>query len=67
MDGGNGTRPQNSKAAMNTDSPDDSEVQIDKPHRRYDELQVDDDVVIYDRENYQAWIQSSVAINLADH
>lgn len=35
--------------------------------RRYAELNIDEDeFVIYDRENHQAWIQSTVAVALED-
>ncbi|MFT4922513.1 MAG: hypothetical protein ACI8XM_001730 [Haloarculaceae archaeon] len=35
---------------------------------RYAELNIgDEEFVIYDRENHQAWIQSSVAVTIADH
>ena len=34
----------------------------DRQSRRYAELTLDDEFVIYDRENHQAWIQSSVSI-----
>jgi len=35
--------------------------------RRYAELNIDEnEFVIYDRENHQAWIQSTVAVALED-
>jgi len=34
---------------------------------RYGELNIgDEEFVIYDRENHQAWLQSSVAVNAED-
>ena len=39
----------------------------DSTERRYAELNIgDDEFVIYDRENHQAWIQSSVAVSITD-
>ena len=35
--------------------------------RRYAELDIgEDEFVIYDRENHQAWIQSSAAVSITD-
>jgi hypothetical protein len=36
--------------------------------RRYAELNIgDEEFVVYDRENHQAWVQSTVAVSLEDH
>lgn len=40
----------------------------DDQSQRYAELTLDDDAfVIYDRENHQAWIQSTVAVPIEDY
>ena len=45
-----------------TDEPD-GRVATSEERRRYAELNVgDEEFVIYDRENHQAWIQSTVAV-----
>jgi hypothetical protein len=41
----------------------DGRVGVDEETRRYAELNIgDEEFVIYDRENHQAWIQSTVAV-----
>ncbi len=48
-----------------TDKPDDSVAEEEQ--ERYAELNIgDEEYVIYDRENHQAWIQSSVAVTVRD-
>lgn len=50
---------------MTTNAADDSDVTggRDTETGRYDRLSLgDDEVVIYDRENYRAWIQSSTTM-----
>ena len=50
---------------MSTDATDDTdESAVDQGEReRYAELNIDDEeYVVYDRENHEAWIQSTVAI-----
>lgn len=40
----------------------------DNQPQRYAELTLDDDAfVIYDRENHQAWLQSTVAVSIEDY
>ena len=51
---------------MTTDFADDSDG-ADETTGRYDRLSLgDDEVVIYDRENYRAWIQSSTTMTPDD-
>jgi hypothetical protein len=39
----------------------------DRKERRYAELNIgEDEFVIYDRENHQAWIQSSVSVSITE-
>jgi hypothetical protein len=54
---------------MSSDIGDDTDrAGADGATSRYGELEVgDEEFVIYDRENHQAWIQSSVAVTIADH
>jgi hypothetical protein len=54
---------------MSTHTTDRDEPAIEaEDERRYAELTIgDEEFVIYDRENHQAWIQSSRAVSLADH
>ena len=49
---------------MNTNASDDTRtVGEDGEQNRYAELTIgNDDFVIYDRQNHQAWIQSTVAV-----
>jgi hypothetical protein len=50
---------------MNPDATDDpaGRTGSDEERRRYAELTIgDEEFVIYDRENHQAWIQSTVAV-----
>ncbi|WP_254274055.1 DUF7331 family protein [Haloarcula marina] len=51
---------------MSTNATDNtSDATTDAPERRYAELHIgDDEFVIYDRENHQAWIQSTVALDV---
>ena len=52
---------------MSTRTPDRGETQAGDQERRFAELVIgDDEFVIYDRENHQAWIQSSVAMSLTE-
>jgi len=54
---------------MTVDAADDSDGRVasDETTGRYDRLSLgDDQVVIFDRENYRAWIQSSTTIAPAD-
>jgi hypothetical protein len=54
---------------MTTHAADDADGQVgtDTTTGRYDRLLLgDDEVVIYDRENYRAWIQSSTTIGPED-
>lgn len=54
---------------MSTNATDDSAngVGFQSESDRYAELTIDDEqFVIYDRENHQAWIQSSVAVTADD-
>jgi len=40
----------------------------DDQSQRYAELTLDDDeFVIYDRENHEAWLQSTVAVSIEDY
>jgi len=34
------------------------------PNARYADLDLDDEVVIYDRENHRAWIQSDASVEV---
>ncbi|MFB6166596.1 MAG: hypothetical protein ABEJ31_15665 [Haloarculaceae archaeon] len=48
----------------NTDHDDASDG---RGERRYAELRIgDDEFVIYDRQNHEAWIQSDVAVEIGD-
>lgn len=51
---------------MSTNATDDrTEATREDQSRRYAELNIgDDEFVIYDRENHQAWIQSTVALEV---
>ncbi|ACV48890.1 MULTISPECIES: DUF7331 family protein [Halomicrobium] len=51
---------------MSTNATDDvTDATTDEQTRRYAELTIgDDEFVIYDRENHQAWIQSTVALDV---
>jgi hypothetical protein len=53
---------------MSTNATDDTgDVAPTEEARRYAELNIgDDEFVIYDRENHQAWIQSTVAHTVDD-
>lgn len=53
---------------MSTHATDDiDEVGTDEQASRYAELTIgDEEFVIYDRENHQAWIQSSTAFPVVD-
>jgi len=49
-----------------TDNPD-GRTTTDEDQRRYAELNIgDEEFVIYDRENHQAWLQSTVAVPLEE-
>ncbi len=56
------------KKIMSTNTTDDTNAPaVDNEENRYAELNIgDEEYVIYDRENHQAWIQSSVAFELDD-
>jgi len=53
---------------MSTNATDDTEdARIEESERRYAELNIgDEEFVIYDRENHQAWIQSSMSLDVTD-
>lgn len=54
---------------MTTNATDDTDgmVAADEQSERYAELNIgDEEFVIYDRENHQAWIQSTVAVTVED-
>jgi hypothetical protein len=55
---------------MSTNTADDTDgtlVDKDTENTRYAELNIgDEEFVIYDRENHQAWIQSTVAFDFDD-
>jgi hypothetical protein len=54
---------------MSTNTADDTEgTVVDQDEQaRYAELNIgDEEFVIYDRENHQAWIQSTVAVTVDD-
>jgi hypothetical protein len=53
---------------MSTNTTDDmDEAATDEQADRYAELTIgDDEFVIYDRENHQAWIQSTVAMPVGE-
>jgi hypothetical protein len=62
---GGGRRRAPALDTMTPDATDDPEGRTgsDEERRRYAELNVgDEEFVIYDRENHQAWIQSTVAV-----
>ncbi len=45
----------------------DAQVAAEEQDERYAELNIgDEEFVIYDRENHQAWIQSTVAVGVED-
>jgi hypothetical protein len=55
---------------MSTHAADDTTEQdtTDNQAERYAELTIgDEEFVIYDRENHQAWIQSTVALDIDDY
>jgi hypothetical protein len=54
---------------MTTNATDDEERPATSDEtRRYAELNIgDEEFVIYDRENHQAWIQSTVAMTVDDY
>lgn len=53
---------------MSTNATDESDGEATDEHARYAELNIDDEeFVIYDRQNHQAWLQSSVAVSAVDH
>jgi hypothetical protein len=57
------------RQAMSTNATDDTDgATVDQGEReRYAELNIgDEEYVVYDRENHQAWIQSTVAIAAED-
>ncbi len=53
---------------MSTNTADDTEAPVvGNEEARYAELNIgDEEYVIYDRENHQAWVQSTVAFGLSD-
>jgi hypothetical protein len=52
---------------MSSNATDESATDRAQSHR-YAELNIgDEEFVIYDRENHQAWIQSSVAVAVSDN
>ena len=53
---------------MSTNATDDTnDAPTEQSAQRYAELNIgDEEFVIYDRENHQAWIQSSMALDVAD-
>jgi len=53
---------------MSTNATDDTnDARSEEPARRYAELNIgDEEFVIYDRENHQAWIQSSTSLNVTN-
>ena len=52
---------------MNATDDTDAMVAVDEESDRYAELNIgDEEFVIYDRENHQAWIQSTEAITVED-
>jgi hypothetical protein len=53
---------------MSTNATDDtSEATSDEESRRYAELHIgDEEFVVYDRENHQAWIQSTLSLDVAE-
>ena len=52
---------------MNATDDTDAMVAVDEESDRYAELNIgDEEFVIYDRENHQAWVQSSVAVGVDD-
>lgn len=54
---------------MTTNATDDTDgmVAVDEQSDRYAELNIgDEEFVIYDRENHQAWIQSTMAVTVED-
>lgn len=55
---------------MSTNATDDTTEQVgaDNQAQRYAELTIgDDEFVIYDRENHQAWLQSTVALDIDEY
>jgi hypothetical protein len=52
---------------MNATNETDAMVAVDEESNRYAELNIgDEEFVIYDRENHQAWIQSTEAVTVED-
>ncbi len=53
---------------MSTNATDDtSEATSEEESRRYAELHIgDEEFVVYDRENHQAWVQSTVSLDVAE-
>lgn len=51
---------------MSTHAPD-NDGTVDDSERRFAELTLgDDELVIYDRENHRAWLQSDVAVQVEE-
>jgi hypothetical protein len=61
--------PKQTSGTMTANTTDDQNTDVVDQGRsnRYAELNIgDEEFVIYDRENHQAWLQSSVAVSPAD-
>jgi hypothetical protein len=53
---------------MSINNADRDETDASAETRRYAELLIgEDEFVIYDRENHQAWIQSTVSVSIDEH
>jgi len=62
---GRGGQPTSETMTTNTTDDTDAGVVEDDEADRYAELNIgDEEFVIYDRENHQAWLQSSVTVEL---
>ena len=60
--------PKTASETMSTNTAEDTDgTLVEAENARYAELNIgDEEFVIYDRENHQAWIQSTVAFGLED-
>ncbi|MFC7134206.1 MULTISPECIES: DUF7331 family protein [Salinibaculum] len=53
---------------MSTNATDDGDAETAEERARYAELTIgDEEFVIYDRENHQAWLQSDAAVTAERH
>lgn len=69
VSGGTEAAPADPQHQMTTNATDETDAMVagDDQAERYAELNIgDEEFVIYDRENHQAWIQSTMAVTAED-